>query len=150
MGKRSDSEEMDTNGQVNGKENDSKIKRKFTEDEDDDSEDKGAENGSRENGQEEAKSGRSSRNSRSRSGEKPEETQDNEEKEESKEIEIKKKDESITTKRNYRSNREDSTDSDVDFKRGEKKRPGVKRSTGGGKKEIEKIEGGERERGKGK
>merc|ERR1712240_697010 len=32
----------------------------------------------------------------------------------------------------------------------EEKGPGVKKSTGGGKKEIEKIEGGEREKGKGK
>merc|ERR1711892_52961 len=96
-------------GEANGKVNDLKTKRKFTEEEDEeDSEDKSGENGAngngeKENGKEESKSGRSSRNSRSRSGEKPRASQDKDDKE-ANDVEIKKKEESVTVKRNYRSN----------------------------------------------
>merc|ERR1712128_381089 len=84
--------------------------------------------GAKENGKEKerSKSGRSSRNTRSRSGEKIKLPLEKEDKE-AKDIELKKKEESVTAKRNYRSNREDSTDSDVDFKRGETKKGEGKR-----------------------
>merc|ERR1712096_561593 len=53
---------------------------------------------------------------------------------------LKKKEESVTAKRNYRSNREDSTDSDVDFKRGEKKRSRSKSRSREGKRSRERIQ----------
>merc|ERR1712083_245603 len=101
-------------GDSNGKHEDI-VKRNLTEDEDG-IEDKSESNTQEENGKDESKS----RDSSVEGDDKGNVSEDRSVKEAA-DTDIKKKDESITVKRNYRSNREDSTDSDADFKRARRK-----------------------------